>query len=107
MATKVYAHGEILVTKTGDIIIDEVLPRHRALLAQPEVYVTVEFDPKDPGPAPCDHCGEDELEWELFFKSSKENGHMFPSINNEELRLKIMWNVHAPRTVLWSVRVPG
>ena len=50
---KVFAEGELLVTGKGEVIIDEVLPRSRAMLVAPDEYIIVEFDPNEPAPPPC------------------------------------------------------
>ena len=97
MATRIFAKGDLLVTDTGEVVIDEVLPRSRALLVQPEAYITVEFDPNE-APPPCAGGGEDELDWELFLRKSH---------GDDELRLKISWTVTSARTILWQIKVPA
>ncbi len=97
MTTRIFSDGELLVTGTGEVVVDEVLPRSRALLVQPEAYITVEFD-LDEAPPPCAGGGEDELDWELFLR---KNGH------EDELRLKISWSVNSARTILWQIKVPA
>lgn len=101
--TKIFAQGEMLVTGTGEVIIDEVLPRMRALLVQPDLYITVEFDPNEPPPPPCAGGLPEELDWELFFRSPSHEGRQ----HDEQLKLKIDWHVNSARTVIWSIRVPG
>ena len=107
MATKVFAKGEMLVTDTGEVIIDEVLPRSRALLVQPEAYITVEFDPNEPPPPPCAGGLPDELDWELFFRHVHDaHMHHHHPGSEEELKLKICWRVSTARTVIWQITVP-
>ena len=103
MTMKIFAEGEMLVTGTGEVIIDEVLPRMRALLVQPDAYITVEFDPKELPCPPCVGDGSEELDWELFFR----HAHDHKKSQDEELKLKITWKVNSARTVIWSVLVPG
>lgn len=107
MATKVLASGMLLVTDTGEVIIDEVLPRSRALLVQPESYIVVEFDPSEPPPPPCAGGCPDELEWELFFKHIHNHhiGHGHKG-HEEELKLKITWQVQTARTIIWKISIP-
>lgn len=108
MATKVLASGELLVTGNGEVVIDEVLPRTRAILVQPELYIFVEFDPNESCPPPCAGGGEDELDWELFFKQvHPEHRHRGRhGKEEEELRLKICWHVQTARTIVWRIKVP-
>jgi hypothetical protein len=99
MDTKVFASGDLLVTGIGEAVIDEVLPRSRALVVHPDVYIVVEFDPCEPSPPPCVGGTEDELDWELFLRHG--HGH------EEELKLKITWTVNSARTILWRIKVPA
>lgn len=93
--------GELLVTGTGEVIIDEVMPESPELLRHPQRYITVEFDQDAPAPPPCagGHHGADELRWELIIVRS-------PRHSGEELRLRIDWNVNNARTIKWSVTPP-
>ena len=107
MATKAYASGELLVTGCGEVVIDESLPRSRALMVQPELYIHVEFDPNEAPPPPCAGGLLDELEWELFFKRDHGHGHSHGSHSHEEeLKLKITWQVNSARTIIWRIKVP-
>jgi hypothetical protein len=107
MATKVLSKGEMLVTDTGEVVIDEVIPRSRAMLVAPENYISVEFDPNEPPPPPCAGGLEDELDWELFMKQHHDH-HVLPHHprHEEELKLKIVWRVQTARTVIWQISVP-
>lgn len=98
---KVFAEGDLLVTGTGEVIIDEVLPRSRALLVSGDDYITVVFDPNDPAPPPCAGGAEDELDWELFIRKH-HHAHA-----GEELKLKITWTVQTARTIKWKIEVPA
>jgi hypothetical protein len=102
MSTKVFAAGELVVTDTGEVVIEETLPRSRALLVQPENYITVEFDSSEPPPPPCAGGGVDELDWELFMhRTHHVGGH------EEELKMKIFWSVQTARTIKWRIKVPA
>jgi hypothetical protein len=105
MSTKIFAKGELFVTRSGEVIVDEILPKSRALLVQPDSYISVEFDPNQPPPPPCAGGLIDELDWELFVRRV-EGSHHFGR-PEEELRLKICWQVQTARTILWSIRVPS
>ena len=103
---RVVAQGSLLVSDTGSVVVDEVLPRTRALLIDPERYVDVEFDPNEPLPPPCAGSGApDEVDWELFFEH--KHGHTPHAPHTEELRLKISWDVSTPRTIIWKVSAPS
>lgn len=107
MATKVFAKGELLVSDCGEVVIDEIVPKSRALLVQPEAYVVVEFDPHEPPPPPCAGGLQDECDWELFFKHIHDaHGHHHHQGHEEELKLKISWRVQTARTIIWQIRVP-
>ena len=95
METRIFSRGDLLVTGQGEVVVDEVLPRSRALLFQPEEYITVEFDPNEV-PPPCTGGGEDELDWKLFLRKVR---------HDDELRLKISWSVNSARTILWQIKV--
>jgi hypothetical protein len=97
---KVFAEGELLVTGSGEVIIDEVLPRSRALLVSADEYISVCFDPSEPGPPPCAGGTPDELDWELFLRKHHERR------GDEELKLKITWTVQTARTIVWKIEVP-
>lgn len=120
----IIAEGYLLVTGEGEIVIDEVLPRHRALMVTPETFISIDFDPCEPPPPPCAGTGEeDEIDWELFFKKhdhktkhrcrrhGESHDHSLcanPEGDDfkEELRLKIFWSVNSARTIKWLVKVP-
>lgn len=95
----------MLVTGTGEIVIDEVLPPNKAFLEDPDAYVTVEFDPNSPVPAPCVVDLPDECDWTLFFKHVHDT-HLNHHQKAEELKLKVQWRVASSRTLIWQIRVP-
>ena len=109
MATKVFASGEMLVTDCGEVVIDEVLPKSRALLVQPENYIIVQFDPNEPPPPPCAGGLPDECDWELFFKHVHDSHHHHHGHHGseEELKLKISWRVATARTIIWQILIPS
>lgn len=106
MATtsKVIASGTLLVTDQGEVVIDEAIPKSRAMLLQPDQYVIVEFDPNEPPPPPCGGDLPDEVDWELFFKHVHDT-HLTKE-RAEQLHLKIEWRVSSARTVVWKVLDP-
>jgi len=110
-ATKLFSTGTVLVTGTGEIVIDEVLPSNKAMLENPDVYITVEFDPTAPAPPPCAGGLLDECDWTLFFRHIHDTRldtrvKLDPTHRVEELKLKIEWNVSSARTLIWTIRVP-
>lgn len=105
-ATRVFARGSLLVTDTGEVIIDEVLPRNRAMLTDPDSYIFVEFDPAEPPPPPCAGGLPDEVDWELFFRHTHDT-HLDLKKKPEELKLKIDWRVSTARTIVWQILIPA
>lgn len=101
---KVIASGTLLVTGQGEVVIDEAIPKSRAMLVQPDLYVSVGFDPNDPAPPPCVGGLPDECDWELFFRHIHDT-HLTKE-KAEELHLKIEWRVATSRTVVWQVLDP-
>ena len=97
---KIFARGELLVTSTGEAIVDEVLPR--SVLDSPDIFINVEFDPNEPCPPCAGDTTDDTLDWELFIRTVHERFHLK---KEEELRLKIVWNVNTARTILWRIYV--
>jgi hypothetical protein len=104
MSNRVIASGTLMVTGTGEVVIDESIPKSRAMLVQPDLYVTVQFDPSEPPPPPCAGGLPDEVDWELFFKHIHDT-HLTKE-KAEQLKLKIEWRVSAARTVVWQVLDP-
>jgi hypothetical protein len=105
--TQVFAQGSLLVTGEDEVIIDEVLPPNKALLQDPESYITVQFDPTQPSPSPCAGGLPDEVDWELFFTHVHDVGlFSFAKKKREQLKLKILWRVQSSRTVLWQILTP-
>ena len=92
--TQVHSQGSLFVGGSGEIIIDESLPFER-------YYIVVEFDPEcsPPCPPPCGGGVPDELCWELT-TCEVIHGH---GRREEELRLKIIWQVEAPRAITWKM----
>ena len=110
MMVEMLAQGDLLVTGCGHVIVDCIIPRSRALLIQPENYITVEFDPHEPAPPPCNTGEPDELKWELFFHHAhdEQRHHDYHHAGaEEELRLRIMWHVNEARTIIWRIKVPS
>ena len=103
--TQVFAQGSLLVTGEDEVVIDEVLPKNKALLTNPELYITVQFDPNQPAPPPCAGGLPDEVDWELFFKHVHDPG-LVGKKPKEELKLKILWRVQSSRMVTWSISQP-
>lgn len=102
----VFASGTVLVTDaTGEVIIDEVLPKNRDLLQNPELYIMVGFDPSEPPPPPCVGGVPDECDWELFF-SHVHDTYFSHREKVEELKLKILWRVSGTRTIVWKIMQP-
>src|SRR5579863_1752815 len=91
----VFAQGSLLVTGEDEVVIDEVLPADKALLQNPEAYITVQFDPSQPAPPPCAGGLPDEVDWELFFKHIHDTGLFGLQKKREELKLKILWRVQS------------
>jgi hypothetical protein len=104
--TRVFAMGSLDVTDTGEVIIDEVLPKSRAMLSDPDSFIFVEFDPAQPPPPPCAGGLPDECDWELFFRHIHDT-HLDPHEKAEELKLKIEWRVSTTRTIIWQILVPA
>ena len=102
---KIFAQGTLDVTGADEVVIDEILPQNKALLQNPEQYVSVQFDPNQPAPPPCAGGVQDEVDWELVFKHTHQVG-FFSRKPKEQLKLKIMWQVQTSRTVIWSISQP-
>ena len=94
----------MFVTGEGEIIVNEVLPRIRALLTNPDAYITVEFV-DDEVIVPCAVCAPEELDWELFFNKMGHDTHS-QKAQDEHLKLKIRWRVNCGRTIIWNITVP-
>lgn len=106
---KIYAAGELLVTGHGEVVIDEVVPKSRALLVHPTQFIHVKFDPQEQLPPPCaGDVSPDEVHWDLFLLPMNHGGggHHGHHGTEEELRLKIKWKVQTARTILWEIHVP-
>lgn len=104
--TTVFAQGSLLVTGDGSLVIDEIIPSNRAILANPDAYVVVQFDPTVPPPPPCANTLPDEVDWELFFTHVHDT-HLNPNEPAEQLKLKIEWRCATSRTVVWQILVPA
>ena len=100
--TSLFAMGALHVTGEGEVVIDEVVPVNKALLQDPEAYITVQFDPNQPAPPPCPGGLPDEVDWELFFQHIHDPG-LIPGQPREQLKLKVLWRVQSDRTVLWQI----
>ena len=108
MRAKIFTAGGLLVTGTGDFIIEEVIPKTRAMLVHPHRFVRVCFDPDEPAPPPCAGCSSDELAWEMFFHPVPRHHHQRDHVEpEEELRLRIKWRVSTARTILWEIISPS
>jgi len=101
----VFAGGTLLVTGENEVVIDEVLPTNKAILTNPEQYITVQFDPNQPAPPPCAGGLPDEVDWELFFQHIHDTG-LLPGQPREQLKLKILWRVQTSRSVVWQITTP-
>lgn len=91
---KVLLEGELLVTGTGEIIIEECLKPSRALSTCAFDVINVKFvgEPQCP---PCAPFGPDELKWNVFARKKRHG--------SEELFLRISWQVSSSRTIAWRV----
>jgi hypothetical protein len=104
MSSRIFTDGRLLVTGEGQVNIEEMVPKSRALLVHPADYVSVCFDPHDHHPPPCGHHRMvDEVDWELYMHHVREPRANHPE---EELRLRIRWKVSTPRTVIWQIKIP-
>jgi hypothetical protein len=101
--TQVFAQGTLSVTGEDQVIIDEVLPANKALLQDPEAFITVQFDPTQPAPPPCAGGLPDEVDWELLFTHVHDTS-LFNLKKKEQLKLKILWRVSSSRTIAWQIR---
>jgi len=96
----VIASGTLLVTGTGDVVLDEDLSKFRKrLLKHPQRHIFVQFDDSDPGPAPCTSGPPDSVTWSLLF----EHSHDELSHCKNCLKLKLSWTVASSRTISWRV----
>jgi len=105
-ATRLFASGTVLVTGSGELIIDEVLPAIKTILENPDIYIVIEFDPNAPAPPPCAGGLPDECDWTLCFKHVHDDTHIDPKQRHEELKLKIEWRVAAARFLTWRIYFP-
>lgn len=87
--------GELQVTGSGEVIIDEELThlRHRR---DHKHTVEVGFKPENPH-ASCVPHSHDQLRWELV-----ERRRRGPR-ESVDLDLKVWWQVHAARTIVWKI----
>lgn len=103
MSSKIFTSGELLVVDKGEVTIDEIVPKSRALLVRPGDFIHVEFDPSEPECPPC-AGGDmiDEIRWELIMSPVMHHHHHA----EEQLRLRIKWRVSTARTILWKIKIP-
>jgi hypothetical protein len=82
--------GEMTVTGTGYVTIDEPLKRSRALLVHSEEAIMVRFKEAS---SPCPPCADgvpDSVDWEIVER-------------RRELKLKIKWHVACARSICWKI----
>lgn len=99
---RVLASSQMTVTDTGEVSIDQVLPKNKDVLLDPDAYIVVQFDPNDPPPPPCAGGLADEVDWSLHFVHVHDT-HLDPKAKAEQLRLNIRWRVSAARTIVWQI----
>lgn len=87
---RIIDEGELLVTGSGEVILEQPLRRSRALLIHSEEAVIVYFSPDDDPCPPCAGEAPDELEWMAIER-------------RREIFLKICWRVNCARTIIWKV----
>lgn len=92
----VAAQGTLLVTGSGNVVVDKTLLTDHRLLQDPERFIVVEFDPLVPVPPPCAHDNEDSVDWELIYQPHH-------NVIDGKLQLKVIWHVNGSRHVVWTV----
>lgn len=98
----VLEQGELLVTGTGETIINKPLKRSRALMVRSEEAALVYFDENEPPCPPCASSEPDELEWDVF-EHQLQHPHECEDEHVGKIYLRIKWHVNCARTIKWCI----
>ncbi len=89
--------GELLVTGSGDIVIDDI-PLFDNMILRPHKHIDVFFLDKEPQ-ASCNIDGPDNVTWTMIHTHK----HLKNGLCKRRLRLKIVWSVNTTRTIRWCI----